>query len=390
MPGRDVDPRFPQRMRELLDASGLSYRALADITYHGKTYLHDLAHGRKTPTIEVARRIDNALRACGELATMVLPASPAMHEVDVHELARRVAASDVSAETLEHLELAVDDLAVAYASRAARDLVPEINEHLAYVVRLLDVRTTLTQQRRLIVAGGWLALMAATVHIDLQTRALPGAYLETARQLAEHAEQPELAAWVLETRAWDALTNRDYRGAVDLSRQAQHAAPAGSSALIQATAQEGRAWARMGNSAETRDALGRVEALVSPLKVPYRPEHHYRYDPGKALAYTATTLSWVGDPVAEVYAREVVVQLEAAAGRPRRTALARLDLALALVSAGKADEAAVMATEAIAAGLFVASNWWRSTEVMSAVDRAGPPEAAALRDAYETYRPAGK
>jgi len=136
--------------------------------------------------------------------------------------------------------------------------------------------------------------------------------------------------------------------------------------------------------------LARVETLVSPLKQPERPEHHYRYDPGKALAYTATTLSWVGEPAAERYARTVVCELEAVATRPRRTALARLDLSLALVGTGKLDEGAAMATEAISAGLLVPSNWRRATEVVTAVEQTGIAEAAGLRDAYESYRPGRK
>jgi len=87
------------------------------------------------------------------------------------------------------------------------------------------------------------------------------------------------------------LTAGDYRRAVDIAQAAQHVAPREGSAFIQATAQEGRAWARLGAAAETRAALARVEKLVSPLPMPDRPEHHYRYDPAKSQAYTATTLS---------------------------------------------------------------------------------------------------
>jgi hypothetical protein len=90
-----------------------------------------------------------------------------------------------------------------------------------------------------------------------------------------------------------------YRRAVDTAQAAQRVAPRDGSAFIQASAQEGRAWARLGAAAETRAALGRVGRLVSPLPMPDRPEHHYRYDPAKSEAYTATTLSWLGDPAAE-------------------------------------------------------------------------------------------
>lgn len=394
MSGRTVDPRFPQRMRELLDRRGMSFRALAAHTFHAKSYLHDLATGRKTPTVEVARRIDDALRAGGELIALVQPAgvsAPGDDEIDALELAHRVAISDLGAETLDRLETAVDDLAVAYAVTPPDQLLPRVRQHLAYVGRLVDGRKTLDQHRRLLVAGGWLSLLGATVHIDLRHVAATQAYLGTARQMGGHAGHSEILAWSWETQAWDVLTAGDFVRAVDLSRQAQAIAPRGSSALIQATAQEGRAWARMGRRPETLDALDRTARLVSPLPVPDRPEHHYRYDPGKALAYIATTLSWVGDPAAEDYARAVVAQLQAApdgVARPRRVASARLDLGLALVAAGKPDEAAAVTMAAITSGRLVPSNWWRATEVVTGVAQAGIGEAAELREAYRAYRPA--
>jgi hypothetical protein len=58
-------------------------------------------------------------------------------------------------------------------------------------------------------------------------------------------------------------------------------------------------------------------ALVSPLPVPDRPEHHYRYDPPKAQFYVVTTLSWLGDTAAESIARQVLAAIEAPGLRPR-------------------------------------------------------------------------
>ncbi len=82
---------------------------------------------------------------------------------------------------------------------------------------------------------------------------------------------------------------------------------------------------------------------MAPLPAPDRPEHHYRYDPAKSEAYTATTLAWLGDPAAAGYARNVLARLESATDgppRPRRAASARLDLSLALIAADQHDEAA--------------------------------------------------
>ncbi|GGQ44336.1 hypothetical protein GCM10010187_73590 [Actinomadura coerulea] len=257
--------------------------------------------------------------------------------------------------------------------------------HLGYVFQLMDVRMTLAERRRLVVVGGWLALLAATCDIDLGRRPAAAARLRTAAQLAEHAEHPEILAWTLETRAWQRLTDGDLQEAVKLACGAQEIAPRDGSAFIQATAQEGRAWARLGAGPETREALARVEQLVEPLPMPDHPEHHYRYDPAKSDAYTATTLAWIGDPAAERYARGVLARLErpsSGPARPRRAASARLDLALALLAADQPDEAAHTALEAVTSGRLVPSNHWRAVEVITAVEARSVPAAAELSEAY--------
>jgi transcriptional regulator with XRE-family HTH domain len=391
-----VDPRFGELLRRLRTQRGLSYRDLASRATYGKSYLHDLETGRKQPTAETARRLDEILNAGGQLAALVTAAPAIVHaiageeELDAWELARRVEASDVSVGTLERLEAAVDDLATRYASTPPHELLPIIRRHLSYVGRLLNARKTLDQHRRLLVAGAWLALLRATVDIDLRHRRAADANLALAAQLAEQTGHAEIAAWSLETRAWDALTEGDYRHALELSQNAQALAPAGGSALIQATAQEGRAWARLRDHKRTRGVLDRVDRLVAALPIPDRPEHHYRYDPDKALSYTATTLAWAGDPAAVEFARAVIADLDPTGDggpRPRRAASARLDLGLALVGAGRPDEASAVATIAITSGRVVPSNWWRATEVLAGVELAAPREAADLRDAYETFRP---
>jgi hypothetical protein len=66
--------------------------------------------------------------------------------------------------------------------------------------------------------------------------------------------------------------------------------------------------------------------------------------------------------------------------RPRRAALGRLDLALALTSAGKHDEAAGMTLEAIKSGRLAPVDGRRAREIVLAVAGRGVPEAA---EAYQ-------
>ncbi|MEV0613732.1 hypothetical protein AB0I81_10455 [Nonomuraea sp. NPDC050404] len=306
-------------------------------------------------------------------------------EIDAMELARRAAASDVGRQTLERLEIAVDDLAAAYPRMPPAQLLGRVRRHLQYVARLLDGRKTMVEHRRLLVAGGWLSLLGATCHIDLKQYPAAGARLRTAAQLAEHATHAEIRGWCLETEAWQALTEGEYQHAMVLSQAAQDAAPRGSSAYIQATGQEGRAWARMGKGVETRAALTRIQHMVSPMPMPDRPEHHFKYDPAKSEAYTATTLAWLGDPAAVPYARQVLARMESTEDggpRPRRAASARLDLALALLATDEPGEAGHVALQAVMSGLLVPSNYWRAKEVIVGVEQRQIREAAELSEIY--------
>lgn len=69
-----VDPRFPARLRELRTARGLSLRDLARRAYYSKSQLHDLETSRCRPTVDAARRLDDALQAGGTLAELVTEA----------------------------------------------------------------------------------------------------------------------------------------------------------------------------------------------------------------------------------------------------------------------------------------------------------------------------
>jgi transcriptional regulator with XRE-family HTH domain len=344
---------FSAALARLMTARGLGVRELARMVPCNPGHISNLRSGKGRPSAELAEILDEQLEA--------------------------------GAGTVERLELAVDELATAYPGTPPGELLGRVRAYLGYVGTLLDGRITLAEHRRLLIAGGWLSLLAATTLIDLHRDHAAAAHLRTAAQLSRETGHAEIAAWCLETQAWQVLTEGDYRRAVEISQAAKQIAPKSGSAFIQATAQEGRAWARLGDASQTRAALGRVEALVAQLPMPDRPEHHYRYDPAKSEAYTATTLAWLGDPAAESYARHILARLESATDgppRPRRAASARLDLSLALIASGRHDEAAGTALEAINSGRIVPSNYWRAREVIHAVAERGVPEAADLVEAY--------
>jgi transcriptional regulator with XRE-family HTH domain len=387
---------FGTELARLMTARGVGVRELARMVPCNPGHISNLRSGKARPSAELAETLDERLAADGTLRALALQPAPrrcqpaaarddsAADEIAALDLVRQAEASQVGSGTVEWLELAVDDLATAYPGTPAAVLLDRVRGYLGHVTRLLDAKATLAEHRRLLVVGGWLSLLAATTLIDLHRDHASAAHLRTAAQLARDTGHAEIAAWCLETQAWQVLTAGDYRRAADISQAAQQIAPKSGSAFIQATAQEGRAWARLGDVRQTRATLNRVEALVSPLPVPDRPEHHYRYDPPKAQFYVATTLSWLGDTAAEGIARQVLASIEAPElrPRPRRAALARLDLALALTAADKHDEAAGVALEAVTSGRLAPVDGRRAREIVLAVAERGVPEAAELAEAY--------
>ncbi|NKY52380.1 helix-turn-helix domain-containing protein [Nocardia vermiculata] len=371
-----------ERLRAAREAAGISLSAMAALTHYSKPLLGMLETGQRRIGPDHVRAYADTLGIGSTLFN-----EPEDGAQAAAEWIARAAASDIGGGTLDHLESAVDDLAASYPTTPPRELLERIRRNLGYAGRLMDSRKTLTQHRRLLVSVGWLSLLASTCHIDLGEATASAARGHLAWKLADEAQHPEIAAWCLETRAWQRLTDGAFTEAAELSRAAQTVAPADSSAFIQATAQEGRALARLGDSTGTYDALRRVARLASGLNVPDRPEHHFRFDPAKSDAYVATTLSWLGDPAAESYARHVLADLEAAQlVRPRRIASANLDLGLTLVAAGKPDEAASTAVTAVLSGRLVPSNYWRVSEVVSGIESQAPSDAATVREAFrDTY-----
>jgi transcriptional regulator with XRE-family HTH domain len=388
---------FGTELARLMTARGIGVRELARMVPCNPGHTSNLRSGKSQPSPELAQTLDERLDADGTLRALALDRPPGRHqltparddgaiadEIAALDLIRQAEATQVGSGTVERLELAVDDLATAYPSTPSAVLLDRVRGYLGHVSRLLDAKTTLAEHRRLLVVGGWMSLLTATTLIDLHRDRAAAAHLRTAAQLARETGHAEIAAWCLETQAWQVLTAGDYRLAADISQGAQRIAPKSGSAFIQATAQEGRAWARLGDARQTRATLTRVEALVSPLPVPDRPEHHYRYDPPKAQFYVATTLSWLGDTAAEAIARQVLATIEAPGlrPRPRRAALARLDLALALTAADKHDEAAGVALEAVKSRRLAPVDGRRAREIVLAVAGHGVPEAAELAEAY--------
>lgn len=276
-------------------------------------------------------------------------------------LAARAGVSEVGAAAVEAAEEVAELLARAYANTPPDALLTEVRRRASEVSVLLDRRTTLAQRRRLLATGGWLALLGATVLVDLGDRAQAAAARAAAASLGRESEHTEICAWALEIATWTALIDQDWQRAARLAAEGEALAAPGASAVVQLAAQRARAAARLGDGATVRAALARAETGVDRQSGPTPRDHHFFFDRRKLEGYTATSLAWLGDPAGEQVAREVADRY--AHGPARRLATARIDLGLILARDGRADEAAHLALLAADSGRLVPSNAWRVVEV---------------------------
>lgn len=375
-----------QLARRRTDAR-MSLANLARQAHVHRGYLHNVEHGRRWPGEAVTRALDSALDADGallaawEVANRVRVTSTDGRPTELLELAARAQASDVTSTTLDLLDTSIDTMARSYTRAPPAELLRDVRTSARQVGSLLDGRATLTQRRRLLTAAGWLALLAATLHVDLGQRGAATAARRAAGSLGRETEHDEIDAWGCEVDTWTALVDQNWTQAATLAAAGEALAPSGSPAAAQLAMQAARAAARLGDGPKVRAALHRAAVALEKQSQDRPPDHHFHVDPAKLELYTGTALSWLGDPAAEDIARHAAARYETTGGRPRRLATAYLDLGLVLARLGRPDEAAHCGVLALGANHLVPSNAWRADELIAAVSEyRGVREVEALRE----------
>ncbi|GAB3814549.1 hypothetical protein GCM10028799_14360 [Kribbella italica] len=273
---------FGDRLREYRQHRGWSLADLSKATHYHRSYLSNLENGRKLPNEDLARVCDEVLRAKGEL--LAAARDDTVSKLDqtpwqTAELVQRMQASDTTAGTLESLHSTVEELCCQYNHRDALELRQEAHSWLQHVTGLLRRPVGLKAHADLLVAGGWLALLAGCVEYDLGMRTAAESTRTAAMQLGLEAGHPEITGWGHEMTAWFALTQGRFRQAVDASQRGQAIAKT-SSVHVQLIAQEAKAKARLGESG-LHTVLERGRDVLDRLPYPDRPDNHFKIDPAK-------------------------------------------------------------------------------------------------------------
>jgi transcriptional regulator with XRE-family HTH domain len=317
-----VHPQFRHRLRELREAVGLSLRELGKLVSYSHSYLWELEAGSKRPSVQAAARLDEALGAGGNLATLVA-ARPVLPTLDGSatfddgglefppDWRRGVdAAADLWRGVLLHRDLLRGTAfsAAAYLAPAVRWLTSTLDDTPAgrgdrlvgqpdvdtirqvtgtlrgldnhyggghihgTVVRYLNAEVTPLLRGRYDPATGR-ALFAAVAEMtqlagwsayDSGLHALAQRYLIQALRLAMTAADRPLGAEILGAMSHQAAYMRDGAVAVDLARAAGRvASDAGVEAISAETAVlEAHGHAIAGDSPACATALDRAERTL--------------------------------------------------------------------------------------------------------------------------------
>lgn len=344
---------FANRLRGYRAHRAWSLARLAEATHYSKGYLSNVENGRKPPTEDLARRCDEALRANGELIAAARTDVVSLLDKtpwQTAELVQRLQLSDTTPTTLESLRSTVEELCCQYAYRDALELRAEAHDWLQRVTGLLRRPVGLKAHQELLVAGGWLALLAGCVEYDLGMRAAAESTRTAALHLGAESGQAEISGWAYELAAWFALTQGRYQHAVAAAKQGQEVAR-NSSVHVQLMAQEAKARARLGESG-LGDLLESGRTILDRLPYPDRPDNHFEVDPAKWDYYAMDVHRLAGDDgLAGLYATTVIRDNLTPDGTelsPMRISECRLTLGIVASRRGDLDQAVELGQQALA------------------------------------------
>ena len=270
--------------------------------------------------------------------------------MDTLEIVSRLRASDVSTATLDALRITADRLCCEYPYMSSEQLRVEGQAWLRRITALLERRLSLSQHQEVLSLAGTVALLLGCVEYDMGSRRQAESTRRAALSLAEEAGDANQMGWAYEMRAWFALTQGDYRGAIAAAEAGQQVAP-NTRAAVQLAAQQAKGWARLGDRRQVEVALDKGRSLLESLPYPDDLDNHFVVDPAKFDFYAMDCYRVVGEnDLAKVYAQEVIrssTDIDGSARKPMRIAEAKVTLGVVAARSGELDTATALGTDAL-------------------------------------------
>ncbi|MFF9894990.1 helix-turn-helix domain-containing protein [Streptomyces longispororuber] len=292
-----MNETFGEALRRIRGSRSL--RDVAALASCGKSYISDLEKGRRHPAPQMARALDDALGARGELVALAdnRPGASVLQQADrlqagLHDL---LAAGPLADSSLDEIEWTVARHGRATRYRPEAQHLPELLTDFQDLRVLLSHRQAAPARRRLLVAVARMSgLTALTLLKIADERAM--SWWRTARQAAAAADDRATLSWAYAQEAYQLYYGGDLYGAVELASRAQQLAggmPCVGPAL--AAPLEARAHARLGNREATMRSLEVAESALGRLPAGEQIGSAFGYSESQLRFHAGDAITHLGE-----------------------------------------------------------------------------------------------
>ncbi|GLZ14732.1 hypothetical protein Acsp04_49670 [Actinomadura sp. NBRC 104425] len=343
------------------------------------------------------RRVALGLGVAAAVAPKVLPRVLGDTAAEAMEFTQRANATALGRDTFAHLESALATLDRRQNFDPPADVFNSARAYRVRVAELIDGPRTPEESRELFVCAAWLSEILAWMAQYLGDPLAAEAWATDAYHHAEQAGHDVLCAFASDALASIAIYSNQPARALAAAQRGIAKAPARHPLSVRLRTQAARSHARLGD----RDGFQEMFRQASDLheRLPARPPLRIVMETGSLAAFgmtghTAEAYIWLGDTEWGDFARarhhaQNALDIELAwpdqSKSPSRTAMARLDLALALAGLAEPEEAAELGRQALNTSRLLAAVRRRAGELDRVLNERYRG-LGAVQDFREAYR----
>jgi transcriptional regulator with XRE-family HTH domain len=270
---------FSAELARWMQAQGTGVRELHRISGYSAAYISQLRHGKRNPSADVARDLDDALGAGGALKAAMPVAGKGLSRAqglqggeDVTDVLDRLQQLDRSRLDPEIIEQVRDELRQAVAQYETLDhdrLVRHLLKQRAWAETALNDCGHPGQRQRLYEIAGTASGVLGYVAVGRGDFALARAYCLESFRLADYAEDASLQAWVRGTHSFCEYYAGRYGDALTLAEDGLKYAASGPQSVRLIANGVARARGKLGDAQGVHRAVGEADDLLSQNSAPH-------------------------------------------------------------------------------------------------------------------------
>lgn len=254
-----------------MEARGMSLRGLAKVVHHDASYLSKALRGLKPCGPKLARDIDDALAAGGEIIRAASRSRPNLAPVE----------APVAPEVIDYFRMQLAGHYTADMFLGPLHLIPTVQAQAELITRLTAAADA-PVRRGLLDTGAAYAALLGWLHQDAGNLSESARWRDTTLSLAHRSGDPQLVSYALMNKAMLALDQGDGTAVVDFAQAAlsnvRELAP---KARVLAIQHQAQGHAMLGDRATADRLLDQAAALVGRVDDEYlwgnscrRTPHH--------------------------------------------------------------------------------------------------------------------